>query len=774
MSPTKTLPIQECQIIGEGPGQPGLVSVVIPTYNRAYIVGAAIASVLRQSYRPVEVVVIDDGSTDDTAAVVSRYGPEVRYFRQKNAGVSAARNHGLREALGEFVALLDSDDEWLDWKIPAQVAILRAFPEVGMVWSDMMAVDQQGAVGDPQYLRKFYSAHSRVRIEEICRRAATLGEIWPAVPVEVAARPIYVGDIFSSMLLGNLVHTSTVLLRRERLRLTGEFDGTFRFSGEDYEFHLRCSSFGPVALLDASSIRYRVGAADQLTAPEWGLEIARNNLVTVRRWLERGKDRIELPDELIRGRLAESYGWVGDQALRAGVQWTAITHLWRSLRLKPDPWIAGRFALSWLPRPVYRLARDLRNRLRRAPYQPGQVLPVAMPVSASVSAALSVRVIESAAELDGIRADWNRLLQQAPTASIFSTPEWLLPWLAAYGGGRKPLIIAFHDESGAMIALAPMALTTRRTAMRQFRMLQLLGDGSGDSDNLEILAVPGCEREVVSSLLDFLTTRYPRWDIASFDTMPADSPTGSALMRELQRRRWSQMVARGSCCAVPLPATWETYLQRISSKEREKIRYWSRRLEKRYRVKYRRCCDPDEIEPRLQQLFELHAKRWQQNGQAGSFAIPERRTFYRLLSSVLLNRNWLEFWVLELDDTPAAAIYGFTYRGCCYSLQEGFDPAFNADSVGYVLRAHILRHLIEAGIQKYDFLGGVTDSKLRWGAVPGEYLFLTFARPLTFGAVYIRTLLAARGAQEFLHSHAPRSLFDILRRAYRWFVPLKG
>lgn len=403
----------------------------------------------------------------------------------------------------------------------------------------------------------------------------------------------------------------------------------------------------------------------------------------------------------------------------------------------------------------------------------GQVLPVAMQTSNLVSAALSIRVIESAAELEGIRADWNHLLQQVPTASIFSTPEWLLPWLAAYGDRCKPLVIAFRDGTGAMIALAPLALTTRRAAMRKLSVLQFLGDGSGDSDNLDILAMPGCEREVVSALLDFLATGQQRWDIASLDTMPADSPISHAFMLELQGRRWSQLVERGTCCAVPLPTTWELYLQRISSKEREKIRYLSRRLEKKYCVKYCRCSEPDEVEPRLQQLFKLHAKRWQQNGQPGSFVIPERRAFYRLLSSLLLNRNWLEFWVLELNDKPAAAIYGFTYRGCCYSLQEGFDPAFNTDSVGYVLRAHILRQLTESGIQEYDFLGIVTDSKLRWGAIPGEYLFLTFAHPLTSGDVYIRTLLAARGAREYLRSHAPQPLFDTLRRVYRWFVPLK-
>src|SRR5437764_10734914 len=103
--------------LGEGAGEPGLVSVVIPSYNRAYIVGQAIESALQQTHRPVEVLVADDGSTDDTRRVVEGYGPPVRYFYQPNAGVSAARNLGLRHARGEFIALLDSDDRWLPWKV---------------------------------------------------------------------------------------------------------------------------------------------------------------------------------------------------------------------------------------------------------------------------------------------------------------------------------------------------------------------------------------------------------------------------------------------------------------------------------------------------------------------------------------------------------------------------------------------------------------------------------------------------------------------------------
>src|SRR3954454_19415660 len=89
--------------------EPGLVSVAIPTYNRAYILDKAIESALAQTYRPVEIIVIDDGSTDGTAELVGRY-PELRYFHQPNGGLSAARNSGLRQARGEFIALFDSDD----------------------------------------------------------------------------------------------------------------------------------------------------------------------------------------------------------------------------------------------------------------------------------------------------------------------------------------------------------------------------------------------------------------------------------------------------------------------------------------------------------------------------------------------------------------------------------------------------------------------------------------------------------------------------------------
>ncbi len=141
---------------------PGLVSVIIPTYNRARLVGSAVESALSQDYPKTEILVIDDGSSDGTREMMARaYGanPKVRYLPKANGGVSSARNLGIRESRGEYVALLDADDAWLPGKLVLQLECLRRFPEAGMVWTDMAAVDGDGRLLHERYLRTMYSAY---------------------------------------------------------------------------------------------------------------------------------------------------------------------------------------------------------------------------------------------------------------------------------------------------------------------------------------------------------------------------------------------------------------------------------------------------------------------------------------------------------------------------------------------------------------------------------------------------------------------------------------
>ncbi|MEQ1579221.1 MAG: glycosyltransferase family 2 protein [Steroidobacteraceae bacterium] len=345
------------------------VSVVIPSYNRAYCIRAAIDSVLAQTYASIEAIVVDDGSSDGTQdLILAEYGnnQRVRYIFQPNQGVCAARNRGFAESRGEFVALLDSDDAWLPWKIEAQLACLKRFPAAGMVWTDMDAVSEKGAIVHGRFLRTMYSAYRWYpRPENLFTESVPIATLLPGSIPELATANAYCGDIYSQMIAGNLVHTSTVLLRRSRLEQVGTFNVNLRHSGEDYDFHLRTCSYGPVAYIDAPSIHYRWGASDQLTAPEYRIHRARNFINTILPALERDRERIKLPRHILRTTLYGAFLWIGEAALEAGYPDEAALNLMKSLWYYPlQPRTLGLLVLSRLPPSMTRFLRNAYSRAK--------------------------------------------------------------------------------------------------------------------------------------------------------------------------------------------------------------------------------------------------------------------------------------------------------------------------------------------------------------------------------------------------------------------------
>ncbi len=330
-----------------------LVSVIVPTFNRAYCLLRTIDSALGQTYGHLEVIVVDDGSTDDTRSLLERtYGQDrrVRYVYQHNCGVSGARNHGIRESRGSYVAFLDSDDIWKPWKVEIQVACL-ASRSIGMVWSEMEAIDPAGNVFSNAYLREMYSAYRWWREEDLFSGVTGLLDIVPghaSVPPEAV---LYTGDIFSQMVMGSLVHTSTVMLTRKRLERVGGFDESLRFSGEDYDFHLRTCREGPVGLISLPTIQYQRGMPDRLTRPEFGPHLASNFLRTVQRVLDRDRARINLPNWMKAAVLAEAHAWVAELALETGRRALARRHFLQSLRHQVyQPRTLGLLVAATLPR----------------------------------------------------------------------------------------------------------------------------------------------------------------------------------------------------------------------------------------------------------------------------------------------------------------------------------------------------------------------------------------------------------------------------------------
>lgn len=129
-----------------------LVSVVIPTFNCSHLLPGAIDSALAQTHAPLEVVVVDDGSTDDTARVARTYGDRIRYVHQQNQGTAAARNTGIAHSSGEYIALLDQDDRWLPQKLERQLPYFLPDPSVGLVHTGGRVIDSASGAVTSEYL----------------------------------------------------------------------------------------------------------------------------------------------------------------------------------------------------------------------------------------------------------------------------------------------------------------------------------------------------------------------------------------------------------------------------------------------------------------------------------------------------------------------------------------------------------------------------------------------------------------------------------------------
>jgi glycosyltransferase involved in cell wall biosynthesis len=207
------------------------VTVLIPTYNRSRYVGHAIRSVLQQTFRDLELLVLDDGSTDDTEEVVRAIDdPRVRYVRCPHRGISATLNTGVRLARGRYVARLDSDDEWLPDSLARETAVLNEQLDVGLVYGRAQAMD---AAGRPLPSTRGYALR-------------------------------YPADSFRSMLVDDSTNIS-VLVRRECFDRVGLFDESLT-AHEDWDMWLRVARHYRFAFVDAILARFRVHGAN-LTAP---------------------------------------------------------------------------------------------------------------------------------------------------------------------------------------------------------------------------------------------------------------------------------------------------------------------------------------------------------------------------------------------------------------------------------------------------------------------------------------------------------------------------
>lgn len=191
------------------------VSVIIPTYNRSRLLLEAIDSVLNQSYRDFELIVVDDGSTDDTEQKVSRYGSDIIYIKQPNAGVNTARNNAISQSQSEFIALLDNDDLWLDFKLELQVELLEEYRDAGFIFSDFL-IRKESGLEIRSGLQTWHSPDHRWEDVFETKKRRSFPDISLSSGINSDFH-VYRGDIYYPSLFAPYVLPSTALIRRSCL-----------------------------------------------------------------------------------------------------------------------------------------------------------------------------------------------------------------------------------------------------------------------------------------------------------------------------------------------------------------------------------------------------------------------------------------------------------------------------------------------------------------------------------------------------------------------------
>lgn len=241
------------------------VSVLIPTFNRAALLCDAIDSVLSQSFQDFEIIVVDDGSTDDTREVLARYGERVHYLYSDHGGPARARNLGFQAAQGEYLCILDSDDLYYPHKLALQVQHLDANSDTVMVYTDFSAFDADG-YWDEFHLRAYhksaYGPGKRSYDELFAERWPLAGNAvlsaaqGPGAAPHWLQRNGYRGELFDAYLFDTIVFTNSMMFRRSLLASVG-LQNTYFGHFHDLEFALRICKAGKVAFIDNPTYKLR-------------------------------------------------------------------------------------------------------------------------------------------------------------------------------------------------------------------------------------------------------------------------------------------------------------------------------------------------------------------------------------------------------------------------------------------------------------------------------------------------------------------------------------
>jgi len=364
-----------------------------------------------------------------------------------------------------------------------------------------------------------------------------------------------------------------------------------------------------------------------------------------------------------------------------------------------------------------------------------------------------------------LREEWTELLASSSSDCVFLTWEWLHTWWKHLGAGRRLDLISVR-QGEALIGLAPLLVQPPRPSrLVPCRTRQFLGTGSVGSDYLDVIVRRGRESEALDALAARLAEDGVVLDLAQVNRRSA---AALALAGRLEGRGWRCSARAGEVCPfIDLRGiTWDSYLASLDGRHRYNFRHRMESITKRFDMRFERAASQDERRDALAALVALHVRRWSQRGGSTALDVPALVSFHEEFSRLAMERDWLRLFVMRLDGTAVAALYGFRYRHTFCFYQTGFDTSYGRYGVGQATVGLTIKHAIEEGATEYDMLHGDERYKFDWARQVRELGRLELYPPSARGWLCQRTRALDRAARRTVRRLLPRGVADwVARRA---------
>lgn len=657
------------------------VSIIIPTYNRAHLIGHSIDSILAQDFRDYEIIVVDDGSTDSTQQVLEKYYGAIRCIKQDNKGFGAARNRGLEEAKGEYIAFLDSDDLWTEDKLSIQVEVMDRLNEAAFIFSDFLILKPSGSLMC-EGLRTWH--RNKTPWENIYSGKME--------SLTLLNRPrtgfgIYTGNLYRQLLEEPYVLPSSAMVRRSMLR-----PGIVFTVGDplyaDWDFFARLARDNTACFLDtATAINRSHDDAVRLTTNCNRLRTAECRLSLIERVWKKDAKFMASHRELVKRIEAEQLSIVATQLLLEKKASEAKAALKRIAALGGRSGnsvkLLSLFAYSPGGPAALTAARGLRRRLK------GKTAGRARMNEAS----FTTEVITVPDGVGALSHEWNSLSSryESPLASH----DWNLSCSEAFHDAMPTRVLLVRNGKRAA-AIAPLGLTGKG-----LRRLESLG--------APFLYEPG------ALLLD------------------GNEDSRAALLRALSRTGHPAVLRRlavsevleafrekmGNGCVYierPAPPTpfanigkaWDGFPSGFSSKRRYDFRRARKRAEACGPVSVRIYCpEPSGLKRALEKVFETEAAGWK--GRKGSSMLHNKRlgSFFRAYSERACRAGILRVCTLDIGGHTAAAQLAVESGGSFWVLKIGYNEKWARCSPGVQLTLECMKYACQKQLRTYEFLGSV-------------------------------------------------------------------